>query len=97
MVMHTHFYGRVVSAWRVRRNIVGNDEWKILGKRHPLGEPQSFYPIVVGNRTDIPNLDIPNINHGIEETQLLYGDTIAFRWDIFLSYELLTELSPLIK
>ena len=80
MVMHTHFYGRVVSAWRVRRNIAGNDEWKLLGKRHPLVEPQSFYPIVVGNRSDIPNLNVPNINHDIDdENVLLYGDTIAFR------------------
>ena len=82
MVMHTHFYGRVVSAWRVRRNIAGNDEWKLLGKRHPLVEPQSYYPIVVGNPTDIPNLNVQNINHDMDETQLLYGDTIAFRWAI---------------
>ena len=79
MVMHTHFYGRVVSAWRVRRNIAGNDEWKLLGKRHPLAEPQSFYPIVVDNRTDISNMNEQIINDDIEETTLVYGDTIAFR------------------
>ena len=86
MVMHTHFYGRVVSAWRVRRNIAGNDEWKLLGKRHPLVEPQSFYPIGVGNRSDIPNLNVRNINHDIEDNALLYGDTIAFRWAILPNY-----------
>lgn len=79
MVMHTHFYGRVVSAWRVRRNIAGNDEWKLLGKRHPVAEPQSFYPILVDNQSDISNLNEQVINDDIEETNLVYGDTIAFR------------------
>ena len=77
--MHTHFYGRVVSAWRVRRNIAGNDEWKLLGKRHPLAEPQSFYPIEVDNRSDMNYVNEPIINDDIEETKLVYGDTIAFR------------------
>ena len=79
MVMHTHFYGRVVSAWRVRRNIAGNDEWKLLGKRHPLAEPQSFYPIAVDNRSDISDRNEQMNNHDTEQTELVYGDTIAFR------------------
>ena len=82
MVMHTHFYGRVVSAWRVRRNIAGKDDWILLGKRHPLAEAQSFYPIasVVGNN-ETTGIPLQNINRDLEEEQttLLYGDTIAFR------------------
>ena len=82
MVMHTHFYGRVVSAWRVRRNIAGKDDWTLLGKRHPLAEAQSFYPIasVVGNN-ETTGIPLQNINRDLEEEQptLLHGDTIAFR------------------
>ena len=82
MVMHTHFYGRVVSAWRVRRNIAGKDDWTLLGKRHPLAEAQSFYTIasVVGNN-ETTGIPLQNINPNLEgeQTTLLYGDTIAFR------------------
>ena len=73
MVMHTHFYGRVVSAWRVRRNIAGKDDWTLLGKRHPLAEAQSFYPIATTTAHNI-NRDFEG-----EQTTLLFGDTIAFR------------------
>ena len=78
--MHTHFYGRVVSAWRVRRNIAGKDDWTLLGKRHPLAEAQSFYPIAT---TAVSNNETTshNVNRDLqgEQTTLLYGDTIAFR------------------
>ena len=83
MVMHTHFYGRVVSAWRVRRNIAGKDDWTLLGKRHPLAEAQSFYPIATTAVSNNETTGIPshNINRDFEGEQikLLYGDTIAFR------------------
>ena len=97
MVMHTHFYGRVVSAWRVRRNIAGDEEWRLLGKRHPLGEPQSFYPIAVISQSNISSLNVPNINYGVEDTKLLYGDTIAFRWAVFFSLIPINNINPLIK
>ena len=82
MVMHTHFYGRVVSAWRVRRNIAGKDDWTLLGKRNPLAEAQSFYPIAsVNGYNETTGIPLQNINRDLEEEQitLLYGDTIAFR------------------
>ena len=84
--MHTHFYGRVVSAWRVRRNLGGTDEWTLLGKRHPLAEPQSFYPIIKNISAANQNGNIIHRNRTIarqthihDDTTLLYGDTIAFR------------------
>ena len=44
-LVHTHHHGQVVSFWKVRRNLVGTDEWTLLGKRDPVLERQSFYPI----------------------------------------------------
>ena len=82
MVMHTHFYGRVVSAWRVRRNIAGKDDWTLLGKRHPLAEAQSFYPIATAvSNNETTGIPSQNINRNLEgeQTTLLYGDTISFR------------------
>ena len=42
--MHTHRLGKVVSAWRVRRNLAGEDRWTLIDKRDPL-KGQHFYPI----------------------------------------------------
>ena len=77
--MHTHFYGRVVSTWRVRRNIDGNDEWMLLGKRHPVAEPQSFYPILAKNQDKISKQNGNTTRSDLEAIKLVYGDTIAFR------------------
>ena len=43
-MMHTHRHGKVVSTWRVRRNIAGRDQWSLLDKRDPL-IAQHYYPI----------------------------------------------------
>ena len=37
-------HGKVVSAWRVRRNIAGQDQWSLLDKRDPM-KGQHYYPI----------------------------------------------------
>ena len=34
----------MVSAWRVRRNIAGKDQWSLLDKRDPM-KGQHYYPI----------------------------------------------------
>ena len=44
LMMHTHGHGKVVSTWRVRRNIAGRDQWSLLDKRDPL-VAQHYYPI----------------------------------------------------
>lgn len=44
LMMHTHRHGKVVSTWRVRRNIAGRDQWSLLDKRDPL-IAQHYYPI----------------------------------------------------
>ena len=48
--MHTHRLGKVVSAWRVRRNLAGEDQWTLIDKRDPL-KGQHFYPIQDPNLT----------------------------------------------
>ena len=77
--MHTHFYGRVVSTWRVRRNIDGTDEWMLLGKRHSVAEPQSFYAILAKNQDNIRKQNRNTTRSDAEAIKLVYGDTIAFR------------------
>lgn len=42
-LMHTHAHGHVVSAWRVRRDLRGVDQWTAIGRRD-AGDPQNFYP-----------------------------------------------------
>jgi len=44
LMMHTHRHGKVVSAWRVRRDLAGRDQWTLLDKRNPT-KAQHFYPL----------------------------------------------------
>ena len=44
LMMHTHRHGKVVSAWRVRRDLAGRDQWTLLDKRNPT-KAQHYYPI----------------------------------------------------
>ena len=77
LMMHTHRHGKVVSTWRVRRNIAGRDQWSLLDKRDPL-IAQHYYPIQDPSMTLVYGDQL-----AFRCTMVNLGEKVLFSWKWF--------------